>query len=287
MSSLGGFFQMKRACPSADHPENEAIQRIAGNLQLEFGEAPSTMVVLGSGLGAVVDRMTINREASTESLGLPQSTVKGHAGKVICGQLGRTRLLVLSGRVHGYEGHPSAVLVRYVRAAWLWGVDHLVLTCSAGGITEGLNPGHLVLISDHINFMNDTPLRGPCWGGTRFPDMSFAYSPRLRGLVSDSAQSIEVKLLTGVYAAMNGPAYETPAEIRLLATVGADMVGMSTVPEVLAANEVGLEVMAIAAISNRAAGLSDEPLSHDDVQVVAGVASNHLADLLACSVPLF
>jgi len=276
---------VQRRSPSGDHPENAPIENIVQQLGDRFGSAPETLVVLGSGLGAVVDRLVIEAAASTESLGLPQSRVKGHAGQMICGHLGDMRLGVLSGRVHLYEGHPSPVLVRYVRAAWLWGVERLILTCSAGGITEGLDPGDLVVISDHINLMNDNPLRGAPWGKTRFPDMSFGYSPRMRGIVSHCASEVGLELAQGVYAAMPGPAYETPAEIRMLRTVGADMVGMSTVPEVLAANEVGLEVMAIAAISNRAAGLSGEPLTHDDVQVVAGIASKRLADILerACS----
>lgn len=272
--------RVKNTCPSVGHPENSFVEAIAMNLETRFGKPPRTMLVLGSGLGAVVDRMKIDDSCSTVDLGLPQSRVQGHAGEVVCGQLGNERFAVLSGRVHLYEGHPAPTLVRYVRAAWLWGVEQLILTCSAGGITEGLDPGNLVCISDHMNFMNDNPLRGACWGNTRFPDMTYGYSPELSARLHGAAMASGLSLQKGVYAAMNGPAYETPAEIRMLRTIGADMVGMSTVPEVLAANEVGLTVAAIAAISNRAAGLSDEPLTHDDVQVVAGIASRNLAKIL-------
>ena len=272
--------RVKNTCPSVSHPENAFVEAIAMNLERRFGPPPRTMLVLGSGLGAVVDRMIVEESCSTVDLGLPQSRVAGHAGEVVCGQLGTERFAVLSGRVHLYEGHPAPTLVRYVRAAWLWGVEQLILTCSSGGITDGLEPGHLVCITDHINLMNDNPLRGACWGKTRFPDMTYGYSPELRSRLHAAASLSGVELHEGVYAAMNGPAYETPAEIRMLRTMGADMVGMSTVPEVLAANELGFTVAAIAAISNRAAGLSDEPLTHDDVQVVAGIASRNLATLL-------
>lgn len=276
-----------RRNPSGSHPENGVIEEIAGRLDAQFGSAPNTLVVLGSGLGAVVERMDVEHEASTVSLGLPQSLVEGHAGQVVCGDLAGSRLAVLSGRVHMYEGHPAPTLVRYVRAAWFWGVQRLLLTCSAGGITENLDPGDLVVISDHINFMNDNPLRGKSWGGNRFPDMTHGYSQRMRKIVRECVADAGIPFKEGVYAAMNGPAYETPAEIRMLRTIGADMVGMSTVPEVLAANEVGMEVMAIAAISNRAAGLSTEPLTHDDVQLVAGVASENLSLILGRACPKF
>ena len=270
---------MQKWNPPVDHPEWQAINDIVNALKKEFGAPPKEWIVLGSGLGAVVERMTGQVSVPTPQLGLPQSKVAGHAGHVVRGELGGSAVAVLSGRVHWYEGHSAATLVRYVRAAHLWGVKHLIVTCSAGGIAEGLNPGELVALSDHINMMNDNPLRGPLWGQTRFPDLSHAYSPRMWGILGDCAKQQGTQLHEGVYAAMNGPAYETPAEIRMLKTVGADLVGMSTVPEVLAANEVGLEVMAIAAISNRAAGLSSEVLTHEDVQIVAGKAATRLADI--------
>ena len=171
-------------------------------------------------------------------------------------------------------------VARAVRALHQWGVGRLILTCSAGGITEGLHPGDLVLLSDHINFQGANPLFGALFGGTRFPDMSDPYDSHMRAVLREVAQGLGCDLPEGVYAAMNGPAYETAAEIRMLRTIGADLVGMSTVPEVLAARALGVRTAAVALVSNRATGLSAEALSHEEVTAAGHQAAGRLADLL-------
>jgi len=166
-------------------------------------------------------------------------------------------------------------------------VKQMVFTCSAGGIAAGFEPGTLVVLTDHINFQGDNPLRGPSWGGTRFPDLTFAHHPALRERLKEASREVGVPLMEGVYAAMMGPAYETPAEIRMLRTVGADVVGMSTVPEILAAAQVGMPAAAIAVVSNRAAGLSTSPLTHDEVTDIAGRAAKGLAQIFEVAVARF
>jgi purine-nucleoside phosphorylase len=267
------------------HPEYGPVAAVAEKLRDRLGDPPETAIVLGSGLGVVVDRLVIEREASAEDLGLPTSTVAGHAGKVITGTLGGARVLVLSGRVHRYEGYSSQVVVRYVRAFYMWGVQRLILTCAAGGIAEGLDPGDLMLVTDHINLQYDNPLMGTPWNGNRFPDVTQAHHPGMRATLLEVATKLGVELDQGVYASVTGPAYETPAETYMLRSAGADTVGMSTVPEILAAAQVHLPVVAIALISNRAAGLTDGPVTHDEVTDIANRAGNNLALLLeeACA----
>jgi purine-nucleoside phosphorylase len=261
------------------HPEEEPVALAAERLQAEFGDPPTTAIVLGSGLGVVVERMQVEAQAGYATLELPASGVTGHAGRAVVGRLGGQRVIAFSGRVHRYEGKPAQILVRYVRAIHRWGVQRLVLTCSAGGITEGMDPGHLIMLSDHINFMGDSPLMGPAYA-ERFPDMTFAHHPELRARFRAAAAERGWQLGEGIYAAMHGPSYETPAEIRMLRAVGADLVGMSTVPEILAAAEVKLPAIAIAMVSNRAAGLTDAPLAHSEVIEVANAAGARMADLL-------
>jgi purine-nucleoside phosphorylase len=258
------------------HPEERPVQSIVDQLTARFGSAPPTAIVLGSGLGPVVAQVDKQGEASFHELGLPSSSVVGHAGRAIRGRLGNAELMLLSGRIHLYEGYSAAEVVRGVRAMHRWGVKQMLFTCSAGGIAAGLEPGTLVSLTDHINFQGDNPLRGPTWGGVRFPDVTYAHHPGLREKLREAAREVGVPLYDGVYGAMMGPAYETPAEIRMLRTVGADVVGMSTVPEILAAAQVGMPAAAIAVVSNRAAGLSTAPLTHDEVTDIAGRAAQHL-----------
>lgn len=263
----------------SNHPERTVVRAIATALEARFGDAPDVAIVLGSGFGPVIERLS-NREvvASTE-FGLPQSTVLGHAGEVVVGDMSGVRVVAMSGRVHYYEGVGAAVVVRGVRALHEWGVKQLLLTCSAGGIAPEMSPGSLVLLSDHLNLQGNTPLKGPAYG-TRFPDMTGAYQTGLGPSLQRAAKRLDCVLHEGVYAAMSGPAYETPAEVRMARILGADMVGMSTVPEVLAAVELGLPVSAVAVISNAAAGLSDEALYHDDVTQVTGAAMKRFAALV-------
>jgi len=261
------------------HPESEPVAAIAAAMQKHLGDAPPTALVLGSGLGGFVDRVRVRSRVDTRTLGLPQSTVAGHAGELITGNLGEADIAVLSGRVHLYEGYGPAKIVRYVRALKQWGVKRLLLTCSAGGMTEGMVPGTLVVITDHINLQGCSPLTGPQWGPVRFPAMGTAYDPDMRADLHAVAEAQGISLSDGVYVAMMGPAYETPAEIRMARIMGADLVGMSTVPEVLAAVEAGLTVAALSVVSNLAAGMGGEPLNHEEVSETADRVAEQVADL--------
>ena len=270
------------------HPEEGPVAHAAERLARTFGEAPPTAIVLGSGLGALVSRLEGAQEAAFADLGLPVSSVHGHKGAIIRGALGPSQVALISGRVHLYEGWSANEVVRYVRALHAWGVKRLVLTCSAGAITYGIEPGALVAISDHVNYQRDNPLIGPSWpGGTRFPDLSNAYSPRIRTILRDTAAAQGLLWREGVYGAMTGPSYETPAEIRALRSVGCDLVGMSTVAEAIAAAHIGFEAAAIAVVSNRAAGLASEPLTHDEVMDIAGRAAKQLGDLFEVALARF
>lgn len=261
------------------HPEEGPVTAIAAAMQRELGDAPPVAIVLGSGLGGVVDRVAVRAQVPSIKLGLPQSTVSGHAGRLLVGKLGETDVAVLSGRVHLYEGYTPSEVVRYVRALHRWGVEKLLLTCSAGGMTEGMIPGTLVVITDHINLQGRSPLTGPQWGPERFPDMGTAYNPAMRADLHAAAASHGVSLRDGVYVAMMGPAYETPAEIRYARTIGGDLVGMSTVPEVLTAVEAGFTCAALSVVSNLAAGMSGEPLTHEEVSEIAGRVGSQVADV--------
>ncbi len=261
------------------HPEEGPVAAAAAGLAEHLGRPPTTAIVLGSGLGVVLDRVVRESEVPFDVVGLPTSTVVGHAGRAIVGRLGDERVVVMAGRIHGYEGHPAAVLVRYVRALHRWGVKRLLLTNAAGAIRESLRPGTLALITDHINLQGANPLTGPAFG-TRFPDMSRAYDPDLRAALRAAGDASGVALAEGVYVALAGPSYETPAEIRYLRAIGADLVGMSTVPEIIAAAEIGLPAAAITLVSNMASGITGEPLTHEEVTESAQGAGADLARLL-------
>lgn len=268
------------------HPEEPAVAGAAARLEEAFGDAPRVAMVLGSGLGPVSDRVQDYQEADFEALGLPGSTVPGHAGAVRVGRFGTERVAMIRGRVHLYEGLGANVVVRYVRALHRWGVERLLLTCSVGGIREGLEPGTCVLVSDHLNLQNDNPLTGPAFG-TRFPDLGRAYNPAMRTALLEAARNQRLPLPQGVLAATSGPSYETPAEVRMYRTCGADIVGMSTVPEVIAAAAIGLDTAVVAVVSNRAAGLTDQELTHDEVTETAALVAVRLADLFEEAIRAF
>jgi len=270
---------------AATDPSESPPWRIAADqLQATFGEAPAWAVLLGSGMGPVFDRLSaVEGDLPYDAVGLPATGIAGHAGRVKVGTLGATRVVLLAGRVHGYEGRSAEETLRTVRALAAWGVKTLLLTSAVGGIRTAWPPGSLVRVTDHINFMGRNFLWGPNEDrlGTRFPDLSTAYDPGLAAIMDRCAARIGVTLQSGVYAATSGPSYETPAEIRMLGMVGADVVGMSLVPDVLGAVHAGLRVGAIAVVSNLAAGLSPEALTHEDVQRVVGGAAARLGDLVA------
>ena len=249
---------------------------------------PSIGVVLGSGLGAFAGELSERTDIPYGEIpGWPGSTAVGHAGKLTVGRLGSLGVAVMAGRAHLYEGYSPAQVTYGVRVLRSIGVRSMVFTNAAGGINLALERGGLVLISDHINLQGSNPLVGPNDDslGPRFPDMSEAYSREFRETAKLVAAELCVPMTEGVYAAMLGPSYETPAEIRYLRAIGADVVGMSTVPEVMAARQLKCRVLAIATIANRAAGLAGKPLSHEEVLAAGRAASRHLADLLDAVLP--
>jgi purine-nucleoside phosphorylase len=243
---------------------------------------PVVGVVLGSGLGALADRLegavSIPYQEIPE---FPAVSVAGHAGRLVVGTLGGVPLAAMQGRVHSYEGWSAEDIVFGVRLLAATGVRALLVTNAAGAVNPGLAPGDLVRIADHLNLTGLNPLTGPNDDriGPRFPDMSQAYDPQLGALLHESAGRLGIALGAGVYAGVAGPSYETPAEIRTLRTLGADLVGMSTVLEVIAARHAGLRVAAISLVTNLAAGLAGRPLSHEDVLAAGEGARERLARL--------
>jgi purine-nucleoside phosphorylase len=264
---------------SSLHPYAE----VAATCRARFGEAPSGVIVLGSGLGGLLDRVEDAESVSFPEIGLPQTGVSGHAGHLVVGKLDGERIAMLSGRLHTYEGHPLEVVVRAVRGMAAWGVKRLVMTSAVGSLHTGLQPGDLVRITDHINLMGINPLVGPNIDelGPRFPDVSTAYCPALASLAEAEAMRQGIALQQGVYAAVRGPSYETPAEVRMLAKLGGHVVGMSVVPETLAAVHAGMQVLVIAVVSNPGTGLTDEPPAHDQVTAVVGRSAARLGALIA------
>lgn len=260
---------------------------VAATLRRRLPLPPRLAVILGSGFAATAHAVAESiRIPYAELPGFPVPGVPGHAGTLIAGQLSGYPTVILAGRAHVYEGHDAARVAFPIRVLAALGVDALLLTNAAGGIRDDLHPGCLVTLHDHLNLMGANPLTGP-GGADRFVDMTDAYDPALRQLLARAAASVPVALTEGVYAAVPGPSYETPAEIRALRTLGADLVGMSTVPEVIVARHCRLRVAALSCITNRAAGLGG-PISHEEVLATGKHAERsatalitHFAALLA------
>ena len=247
-------------------------EEAASHLRARLAHVPEVAIVLGSGLGPVADALTASVTAAYGEIPhWPSASVIGHAGKLVAGTLGGKAVLALSGRAHFYEGHDLRTVTFATRVIGLLGIRQLILTNAAGGINVAFNPGTLMVIDDHINLLGSNPLIGPNEDrfGLRFPDMTEVYSKRLRGLADAAAAAKGVPVAHGVYVAVHGPSYETPAEIRFLRTIGADAVGMSTVSEALVARQMGIEVLGISCITNPAAGVLPQPLHHDEVMEVA------------------
>ena len=255
----------------------------AATLRGRCPDVPDVAIVLGSGLGDFAHGLT---DSVTIPYGdipnWPASAVIGHAGKLVVGSLAGKRVAVLSGRAHFYEGHDLRTVTFATRVVWLMGIKTLILTNAAGGINTAFTPGTLMVIDDHINLLGSNPLVGPNDDrfGFRFPDMTEVYSQRLRGIADDAAAARGVAVRHGVYVALHGPSYETPAEIRFLRTIGADAVGMSTVPEALVARQMRMEVLGISCITNPAAGVLPQPLHHDEVMEVARRVKGEFSSLL-------
>jgi len=261
------------------------IEKACIKLRKRFGDrAPSVGLILGSGLGSFAGSLKDKVVVPYADIpGFPTSSVKGHAGQLVLGRVGETWALAMQGRVHYYEGYDMSEVVFPTRVLVSLGCKILVVTNAAGGIHPDLEAGDLVLLYDHVNLMGTNPLRGdnPDALGPRFPDMSAAYDPELRAVAKDVARAENVDLRTGVYAALSGPTYETPAEIRMLRTLGADLVGMSTVPEVIAACHMGARVIGISCVTNLAAGISPVPLSHEEVAETAGRVEKTFVGLIS------
>lgn len=243
-----------------------------------IGFEPSIGIVLGSGLGTVAEAVDGAVTVPFDDLpGFPATGVQGHAGEFVAGRLGSAPVVLQSGRYHVYEGHPLRTLAAPARTLSALGIEILIVTNAAGGISEGMDPGELMLIADHLNLTGTSPLVGrQVEGESRFPDMSEPYCLELRAAAKRVAESVGVTLREGVYAAVHGPAYETPAEVRMLARLGADAVGMSTVPEVLVARARGIRCLGFSAITNRAAGLGDGALDHEEVMAVGRLVGERL-----------
>ncbi len=249
---------------------------------------PHIAVVLGSGLGAFADSLDNPTVVFYRDIpGWPQSTAIGHAGKLVCGSIAGCPVIALAGRAHLYEGYTAQQAAVGVRTLGKLGVRGVVLTNAAGGVNPDYGPGQLVLISDHINLQGQNPITGPNDEslGPRFPDMSEAYSKRWRTVARAAAAQMGLGLPEGVYAALPGPNYETPAEIRYLRVIGADLVGMSTVPETLAANHMGIQVLGISCVTNFAAGVIDQKLDHKEVLEVGEQMKSTVVDLLRRLLP--
>ncbi|MDB6019704.1 MAG: Purine nucleoside phosphorylase [Pedosphaera sp.] len=243
---------------------------------------PTLAIVLGSGFQAAIAQLKVDAEVSYQKLsGFPPVGVSGHAGKLVLGHLGGTPVLVLSGRAHYYEGHSMEQVTFAVRVLAEFGITDLLLTNAAGGVNRSFRPGDFMVLTDHINLMGANPLRGPALPkGPRFVDLTRAYDPGLSGLLRQAAKPCRLRLRSGVYLAVSGPSYETPAEIRAFARLGADAVGMSTVPEAIVGRQCGLKVAAVSCITNLAAGRGEDVLSHAEVLETAEKVKNLAAQLL-------
>jgi len=243
---------------------------------------PKLAIVLGSGFHEVASRLCVEARISCAKLpGFPRPGVQGHKGEVLAGRFGKAPVLLLSGRAHYYEGHPMEVVTFAVRVLAAFGVRDLLLTNAAGGIHRRFRPGDFMCLSDHINMMGANPLRGaPVPGRERFVDLSVVYAPELRRLLATAARKARARLHSGVYLAVSGPSYETPAEIRAFARLGADAAGMSTVPEAIVARQCGLRVAGLSCITNLAAGRARGALSHGEVLKTAASVRQTAAALI-------
>ncbi len=262
----------------------DAVAYIRSKSRLE----PRVAVVLGSGLGAFAEALADRAEIPyAEIPGWPVSTAVGHAGKLVLGKLDGLPVAVMAGRSHLYEGYTPAQVSMGVRVLRRLGVESILFTNAAGGINLSYSQGSLVLITDHINLQGANPLIGPNddAAGPRFPDLSEAYSADYRETAHKVAAELRIQLHEGVYAALTGPSYETPAEIRYLRTIGADLVGMSTVPEVIVANYLGMRVLAISCVTNMAAGVLPQKISHEDVLETGRQVQDTLVRFLKALLP--
>lgn len=243
----------------------KAVEFIKSKIKSDM--TPQIGLVLGSGLGDIAENIEGIRISYSDIPGFQASTVKGHAGQLVIGKLCGKNVVAMQGRFHFYEGHSLENVVLPIRVMKLLGIDTLVVTNAAGCVNKDFKPGDLMLINDHLNLMWKNPLIGKNYDelGPRFVDLTYAYDKKLMELTRATAKDLNITLQDGVYAALTGPTYETPAEVKMLRGLGADAVGMSTVPEVITANHMGVKVLGISCITNMAAGILEQPLNHEEV----------------------
>jgi purine-nucleoside phosphorylase len=278
------------AHPEPQHQHRlEVVNAAATVIRARYARLPDVAIVLGTGLGGLAREMDVEATVEYADIpGFPLSTVESHAGRLLCGTLGGKSVIAMQGRVHRYEGYSLQQVTFPVRVLRALGAETLVVSNACGGMREEWAAGDLMLIADHINLLGDNPLVGENDDrlGPRFPDLSEAYDPRLGALLDEAAARLGLALPRGVYACVLGPSYETPAEVRMLRAVGADLVGMSTVPEVIAARHMGVPVAGLSVVTNHAAGLSRQPLSHEEVAETAGRVRERLTALLEAFLPV-
>lgn len=256
--------------------------------QRSAGAEPRVAVVLGSGLGGVADAIENSIEIPYEEIPyFCRSTVEGHAGRLIIGSCGGTDIIAMKGRFHYYEGYSMQDVTLPIRVFVQMGIRSLILTNAAGGTSPHLSPGSLMVITDHINLMGDNPLRGPndTRFGPRFPDMTGVYTHAYIDAAHEVARELGLVVAEGVYLALRGPCYETPAEVRMLRDLGGDALGMSTVPEAIVARHSGMKVLAISCITNVAAGLVRQEINHEEVMEVGARAGRQLSELIIKLIP--
>ncbi|HHV99266.1 MAG TPA: purine-nucleoside phosphorylase [Clostridiaceae bacterium] len=261
----------------------DRIKEAASYIKSKLNNKPQVAIILGSGLGPFADQIENAVVIDYKDIpGFPVSTVEGHAGKLVCGTISGKNVLAMKGRFHYYEGYEISQVVFHIRVFKMLGINDILVTNAAGGINTEFTPGDLMLITDHISFFAPSPLRGANIDefGPRFPDMCEAYSKKLISIAENVAWKLNINIKKGVYAFAQGPMFETPAEIRALRILGADAVGMSTVPEVITARHAGMRVLGISCITNMAAGILDQPLNHEEVMITAKNVENNFSTLV-------
>jgi purine-nucleoside phosphorylase len=266
----------------------QRIRETVAAVCARHGQRPEIGLILGSGLGAYADRLTRRTEIPFEDLpNFPRSGIPGHAGKMVLGEAGGMPAVVLQGRVHFYEGYSIQEVVFPVRVLGALGIRQLIVTNAAGGVNLDFQPGDFMLIKDHINLTGTNPLIGRDLDehGVRFPDMSEAYDATMRDVAADVAAKAGIPLRQGIYIGLTGPSFETPAEIRMCRLLGADAVGMSTVAEVIVANQIGIRVLGISCITNMAAGILPRRLTHEEVMDTAARTKEQFISLLSGTIP--
>ena len=262
----------------------KAARMIRGRTQTES----SVAIVLGSGLGAFADELSAATAIPySEIPGFARATVEGHAGRLVVGKIGESAVAAMQGRFHFYEGYSLEEVTFPIRVLKLLGVKTLILTNASGALNVEFTPGSLMVITDHINLLGMNPLIGPNDErfGPRFPDLSSVYAPALQDIVVQEARAVGIQMFRGVYAALTGPSYETPAEIHMVRALGADAVGMSTVPEAIVARHMGMKVVGISCITNLAAGVSDTPVDHSQVMATGEQVREQFSELLRRVIP--